>query len=81
MTKSEQRINPHGYESFLLRLWSATSETEDSPQRFMLRSVATGETFYFPDLATLVAFLQRPIARRLPMEPDIDNKEASQQSI
>ncbi|MEZ4512376.1 MAG: hypothetical protein R3C62_10900 [Chloroflexota bacterium] len=58
MTKSEVDNKLRPSESFLLRLWSAEDETGQRQQQVMLRSVMTGESLYFPNLAALVTFLQ-----------------------
>jgi len=58
------------YHSFLLRLWR---ESEQGPWRASLERVATGERYGFPDLASLMAFLQiecqEMAARRHPGTP------------
>lgn len=57
MTKNERGNN---YTSYMLRLWAV--EEAGSEQRVMLRSVRTGESYYFPDLASLFAFLELSLA-------------------
>lgn len=46
---------PPTYHSFLLRLWR---ESEQGPWRISLESVTTGERRGFPNLTSLLAFLE-----------------------
>jgi hypothetical protein len=52
---SETSGTPPIYRSFLLRLWR---ESEHSAWRASMESVMTGERHGFPNLASLLAFLQ-----------------------
>lgn len=53
--KAEPTVSQPIQNSYLLRYWQTS---EDSPYRFMLKSVRTGKQVMFRDLAGLVAFLQ-----------------------